>query len=104
MKHILSKYGPMEIESPLAQAISADQAVQLREGEYSYLDAANRKASLDLDKIGQEKERGRVLSHIEDAKTIEELKMVHHLVNDYDVSDEYDNRFLTLENEQQDGK
>ncbi len=38
LKMMLSKFGPMEIESPISKAITADQSVQLREGQHRYID------------------------------------------------------------------
>lgn len=39
LKMMLSKFGPMEIESPISKAIMADQSVQLREGQHRYIDS-----------------------------------------------------------------
>ena len=47
LKMILSKYGPMEIESQISRAISADQSVQMKEGQYKYLDNPNGDAPQD---------------------------------------------------------
>lgn len=99
IKHILNRYGPMEIESPISRAIAADQSIQLKSGEYKYLDNPEGK-SLDLEQVAYDKERKRILKHIKGAPTIEVLAQVHQFVNEFDVSEEYDNRYLTLEAEQ----
>ena len=38
LKMVLSKYGPLSVDSAMQKAIKADQSVQTEEGQYSYVD------------------------------------------------------------------
>jgi recombination protein RecT len=67
VKLLLSKYAPMTVEMETAQL--ADQAVVKDDG-YDYTD--NQKESFD--DVNDSKENARVLAHITNAKTIDELK------------------------------
>lgn len=97
LKMILSKYGPLEIESQISRAISADQSVQKEEGQYQYIDNPNNDNAIDTEAIDMDKERKRVADHIDNAKTTTELRQVEGLIEEHNLVNEYDNRLLTLE-------
>ncbi|MGV6816163.1 MAG: recombinase RecT [Thiotrichales bacterium] len=102
LKLILSKYGPMEIESAISKALNADQSVQAIEGDYQYPDNTNN--GINIDAIDLEKEAKRVKDHIASSATLEDLKKVEKLVTVYSLEDDYDNRMLTLEEAAKNGK
>ena len=74
----------MSIE--IQTAVIADQAVQKIEGQYQYID---NQSGLDIQAVDEEKEARRILEHIENAETLEELAQVHGLVSHYGLADEY---------------
>jgi len=93
LKNTLNKWGPLSIE--MQTALLADQSVQSSPGEYYYSD---NQQGIDIAATDHEKERARVLKHIEKASTPAQLERVKDLVELYDLADEYDNRLLTLQN------
>ena len=93
LKNNLSKWGPMSIQ--METAVVADQAVQTEEGQYIHMDGNN---GIDLDGNDFEKEKARILDHIETAKTQDELGAVFEMINEYEVSDEYNAKWNQLAN------
>jgi recombination protein RecT len=76
IKLLLSKYAPMNTQMQRAQL--ADQAV-IGDDDYHYVD----NKPIDATEVGTEKERARVLKHIKEAKSLDELeKVVDHLDGD----------------------
>lgn len=100
LKHIISKYGPLSIE--MQTAVQADQAVQVQEGEYQYVD--NDQKGIDIDHADYTKERSRILAHIAESTTQEQLGQVFDMINEYDVADEYNAKWDELEKPESDGK
>lgn len=92
LKNTLNKWGPLSIE--MQTALLADQSVQSSPGEYDYSD---NQRGIDIAATDHEKERGRILAHIEKASTPAQLEQVKDLVELYELADEYDNRLLTLQ-------
>lgn len=101
LKRILSKYGPMEVDSLMSRAIAADQSVQYEQGQYSYID--RKSTGIDIEQVEFNKERERLIQAIEAAKTLDELGEYQQYVDQFDVADQYDNREHLL-NAQADGK
>jgi recombination protein RecT len=87
LKEAISKWGIMSIE--LEKAILADQAVQYEEGKYSYIDNP---PTMDLDQNDFDKEKARILEHIQTAETPEQLHAVREVVANYDLETEYEDR------------
>lgn len=75
LKNTLSKWGILSIE--MQTAVIADQSVQVSDGSHKYPDNAS---GIDLGQIEADKERERILAHIANAKTKEELGQVQGLV------------------------
>jgi recombination protein RecT len=76
IKLLLSKYAPMNTQMQRAQL--ADQAV-IGDDDYHYVD----NKPIDATEVGTEKERARVLKHIKEAKSLDELeKVADHLDGD----------------------
>ena len=93
VKLLLSKYAPLTTQMQKAQL--ADQAVITGEDEYQYVD--NEK--LLPEEVSAEKEREKIKKHIENAKTIEELKQLDpENINDKALFDPYDIKKKELEN------
>lgn len=91
LKLLISKYGLMT--SQLAKAIDSDQAI-VSDGKAIYID--NQPA--DAHEIADGKERERVLSHISNCQTVEELEQCEDVINDYgsDVTVAYNNKKTQL--------
>src|SRR5690606_16608855 len=86
IKLLLSKWAPLSSE--MQKAIEADQAIIKGENEYEYVD----NKPIDPDEEGQAKETARILKHIKESKTIEELRKCEEAVkdaNDSEVVDAY---------------
>jgi recombination protein RecT len=76
LKLLLSKYAPMTTEMEKAQL--ADQSV-IQDGDFKYID----NQPIDANAIGREKEQARVMQHILESDTIDELEKVkEHLDGD----------------------
>ena len=90
LKNALSKWGILSIE--LQTAIQADQSVQPEEGKTQYLDNKTK----SVDEINFDKERARLLDHINKSKTQEKLYEVYDVVGDFDLQKEYDEKFDSL--------
>lgn len=76
LKLLLSKYAPMTTEMEKAQL--ADQSV-IQDGDFKYID----NQPIDANAIGREKEQARVMQHILESDTIDELEKVKdHLDGD----------------------
>lgn len=76
IKLLLSKWGPMTTEMQTAQL--ADQAIIKGTDSYEYVD----NTPIDHEEVSSQKEIDRVLKHIVNAKSLEELKQVDELVTD----------------------
>ncbi len=81
LKNTLSKWGPLSVE--MQTAILADQSIQLEPGKYDYID--NKSESIDKDATSQKKEHDRILSHIEQSTTLEQLERVAEKVKDIEA-------------------
>ena len=82
LKSILNKWGPLSIE--METAIVADQSVQTQAGQYHYID--NRgvtPGAMDPQAQDEIQERDRILDHIANSKSLDELNQVEGLMNDY---------------------
>lgn len=77
VKLLLSKYAPLTTEMQTAQL--ADQAI-ITDGGYEYVD--NKPATPE--EVAAAKERDRIKKHIEEAKTLEELKKCEQYVDPED--------------------
>lgn len=77
IKLLLSKFAPLSIE--MQQAIIMDQSVVKDDGQPDYID---HEEVITVDSIAAEKERQRIISHIEKSKTPDELNAVRELVNE----------------------
>lgn len=91
LKNMLQKWGIMSIE--MQTATLADSSVQKNEGDYKYTD---NETSIEIEEIDAEKERQRIIDHIEESTTEEQLNKVAGLVDQYSLHDEFDNRLLTI--------
>jgi recombination protein RecT len=94
IKAALSKWGILSIE--LQTALAADQSIQYKAGQYSYDDNPN-KGGLNIQQIDEEKERERILKHIEGAEDIHQLAQVVGLVSEYNLGAEYQAKAEELE-------
>lgn len=82
IKLLLSKFAPLT--SQLSEAQLADQAVII-DGKYEYLD----NKFVDPREMAYDKEKKRILDHIKNSKTLEELEKVVEYIGDYDLTKEY---------------
>ena len=94
LKNTLSKWGVMSIE--MQTAFQADQSVQTNEGEFEYLDNDGG-GGLNLDENDYEKERERVLEHIQISGDRETLGAVFDMIAEYDLVDEYNEAWEALD-------
>ena len=93
LKSVLSKFGPLEIDSSMARAVKADQAV-IEGNKYRYLDNPS---SMSIEELSIAKERKRIEQHIEQAATIEDLQRAQSsLQGDEDLISLFDNKMLSL--------
>lgn len=83
LKLLLAKYAPLTTE--MAKAIEADQAVIKGDGKYEYPD----NEPVDADEIAKEKERVRIIKHIEDSKTVKELSECFNYLPDDETKEMY---------------
>lgn len=82
LKNTLAKWGVLSVEMQTAQL--ADQSIQEEAGQYKYLDNLN---SIDITKTEEEKEKARIVKHIEKAGTLEKLEQVRQLITDKNYTD-----------------
>lgn len=82
IKLLLSKYAPMTTEMQKAQL--ADQAV-IDNDNYEYID--NKRVTPE--EYAQDKERNRIINHIDNAKNIEELKMCEGYIDEEELQEKY---------------
>lgn len=101
LKMVLSKYGPLSIE--MQTAIQADQAVQTVEGQYKYVDNEQQK-TIDVAGADYKKERARIIEHIENSKTTEEISMVFDMIEEYELEQEYNAKYDQLEKDEKNKK
>lgn len=92
LKHALNNWGPLSTE--MQSAVIADQAVQRKEGQFDYDDSPT--DALDIDSVDMDKERIRVLKHIKEAKTIDELNEVESMVAEHGLDNEFAESYKTL--------
>lgn len=83
LKLLLAKYAPLTTE--MARAIEADQAVVKDDGQYEYPD----NQPLNAEEVCADKERSRIISFIEKAKTIDELEQCEEHLPDDEVREMY---------------
>ncbi len=93
LKLLVSKYGPMTTE--LQKAALADQAVVKGEEEYEYID--NKDESPE--EIAKEKERSRIIEHINTSTTVEQLEMCEEAIVDDDIKKMYDDKLQEITSE-----
>lgn len=89
LKLLLSKFGVLDTD--LAKALESDQAV-MDDGSLGYPD--NEKETPEA--VAAEKERARIITHIKDAKTIQDLEAVEEYIPDDEVKKMYDERHNEL--------
>lgn len=102
VKLLLSKYAPMTIEmQALATALESDQAL-LGEGKPDYAD----NEPTDPSDIAAKKETERIIKHINNAKTLEELLECEDAVTDesQEVRELFDNKKVELTDQPFNGK
>lgn len=78
LKQLLSKFGPMTAK--LADALNMDQTVSTGDN-IRYID----NEPIDPDELAKEKERARVIAHIENSKTVDELWKCEQYIPDEEV-------------------
>jgi recombination protein RecT len=95
IKLLLSKYAPMTVDMQKAQL--ADQAISIGDEGYQYPD----NQPVDAKDVANDKERERILAHIKDAKTVEELEQCREAAEDFpdaSVLNVFGQRFDELNN------
>lgn len=92
VKMLLSKYAPMTID--MQRATLADQAV-IEGDQYQYPD----NAPVDPEAVAAEKEEARIIKHIENSKTIEELDLCREAVESLSTDNKAYELFLLKEND-----
>lgn len=93
LKNTLSKWGILSIE--MQTAVVADQAVQTEDGKYQYVD--NQPKGIDLDGTDFEKEKNRVIDHINKSEDVQTLSQVYELADEYGLTKEYNAKYDKLE-------
>lgn len=83
LKLLLAKYAPLTTE--MARAIEADQAVIKDNGKFEYPD----NEPIDPEEVAKEKERARIVKHIEDSKTVKELGECFNYLPDDECKEMY---------------
>lgn len=86
LKNTISKWGIMSIE--MQNAVIFDQSVQKQEGEAEYPD----NKTIDIEAIDQEKEKFRILDHINQSTNLLTLQKVRSVVSEYDLYSEYEEK------------
>lgn len=91
IKQLITKYAPMKVE--MERAVLADQAVMTDDGYY-YPD----NEPVDAEKHAQEVERNRIVKHIQNAQTIEELHECEDALEafDQDLREQFENKKVEL--------
>lgn len=90
IKLLLSRYAPLTTEMQTAQL--ADQAIISDEGEYSYID----NEALTPDEIAEDKERQRIIKHIHESKTLDELTQCEEYIVDDSTRELFENKKAEL--------
>ena len=95
LKLLIDKYGPKSVE--MMKAIKSDQAIV---GDYDgnrlqYIDNPDDKV-IDLDELNRQKERQRVINHIENSKTVEMLEQCYEAIPDDQTRELYDAKMNQL--------
>jgi recombination protein RecT len=85
LKLLLSKYAPMSTDMETATLV--DQAVVTDEG-YKYID----NEPINPTEIAVEKERQRVLKHINESNTLAQLNKVNSVIEEYGLTDQYNGK------------
>lgn len=83
VKLLLSRFAPMNIE--MQKAIEFDQAV-IENGKPEYVD----NQVLTAEEVGEERERERIIKHIEESKTLQELSECDEAIQEADLREMYD--------------
>lgn len=98
IKLLLSKYAPLSID--MQKAVISDQAVikSMDNGsvDVQYID--NNTTTLSIDEVSADKERNRILDHINNSKTLKQLEEVKDFVEQYDLLETYYLKRDTLKN------
>lgn len=84
-KLLLAKYAPLTTDSPLARAIEVDQAIIKEDGDVEYPD--NEPATPE--EIAAEKERNRIIKHINDSTTLKQLEICDEAIQDQELREMY---------------
>jgi len=94
IKQLITKYAPMKIE--MERAILADQAV-IKGDQYQYPD----NELIDVDAVAQEKERGRIVRHIKQSQTLDDLLRCEDAIAEQtqEVRELFENKKLELNSE-----
>ena len=97
IKAMLKKWGILSIE--MQKAVVVDQSIQREEGSYQYTDVLAKpdKQVIDIEAINEQKERQRILDHIQKSQDIETLSMVKDLVSRHGLGDEYADKSKSFE-------
>lgn len=90
LKLLLSKYAPLTTQMQTAQL--ADQAIIKDENEYEYVD---NKPVLPAE-VAADKEKERIVKHITDSTSIEELKQCEEYIVDDDTRELYKSKMVSL--------
>lgn len=88
LKNMLSKWGILSID--LETAIAADSSIQRTAGDYKYLENANGPTTIDIEENDFNKERARILAHINKSKTLPQLQQVAGFVNEFGLDQEFE--------------
>jgi len=86
IKLLLARYAPMTVDIQKAQL--ADQAVIVDEDQYEYVD----NKPILAGEIAQGKEVAKIIKHIEDSKTIEELQMCEEFLTTPELQDKFNEK------------
>jgi len=90
LKLLLSKYAPLSLD--MQKAIESDQAV-IKENGYEYPDNGS---YVDYDEVSDEKQNQRILDHINNSKSKEELEQVKSGLKTEELKKEYQEKLKTL--------
>lgn len=81
LKHCLSNWGVLSIE--MQTATIADQSIQPEEGVHQYADNV-----IDLDEMNEKEETARVLSFLENVKSVDDLEVLEDSLSGQTITDE----------------
>lgn len=95
IKLLLAKYAPLTVDMQKAQL--ADQSIIKGENDFEYIDNAPELP----EEIAKEKEKQRLVKHINDSKTIEDLKKCEEFLVDEETKKMYEEKLKTLQTEKE---